>query len=801
MKNLILFLSFASALTAVLGISVRDGSGTCGDNLTWVFNSTTNTLTISGTGKMTDYHSSGSIPWGSYCRSITKVVINDGVTSIGVLAFNSCVNLISVTIPSTVTSIGSCSFNNCNKLPSIDIPEGVKTVEDGAFLDCKSFTSFTFPASVSTIGIRVFESCSNLTKIEVNSSNNNYISVGGILFNKQKTTLVRYPPAIQGNYTIPSSVTKIEEYAFEGCVHLASVSIPENVTNIGDEAFYRCTNLSSIKVSSSNSKYESINDVLFNRNTHMLIKYPAGKTGEYTIPPSAKSIDIYAFFECTGLTSITIPSSITSIGKFAFRGCTKLTSVNLSANITSIQSFTFGGCSSLTSIIIPSSVTSIESNAFDGCTSLKSITFEGNISSIGSSAFRSCSRLTSIVIPKNVSTIGNGAFQYCSSLTSITIPPKVSTVESSTFYGCNSLKSILLEGNITSIGTHAFYDCKSLTSFIIPDSVSVIGYIAFRGCASLPSITIPPKVTKIESDTFYGCSSLKSVIFKGNITSIGSSAFSYCNKLASIIIPDSVSSIGKNAFYECKNLQSLSYLGDSDPGISSSNVFNGCESLNMICASESYNSTSFCGKNISCRSSFCEKLNNQCYESVIEGFICKSKMIESVQLLEDESNGCVEYSCDNESGTFAIPKCNNNDNITICVDGECIDEKDIKDRRYKIEIEMKDETILTTPNDIATELSNMTSIDVSDMTIGVEYDGDGKYITRIIVYVNDKEQAKTIEDKVRILIDTSESCELYLCRSKSVRVEVLPLELLVSRGCINHISIIMMLSALIVGIS
>ena len=158
-------------------------------------------------------------------------------------------------------TFGSSSFYGCKKIPSINIPEGVETIAGYAFHDCESLTSFTIPSSVSTIGIRVFDSCTNLAKIEVNSSNNNYISVGGILFNKQKTTLVRYPPAKQGNYTIPSSVTKIERNAFEGCVHLSSVSIPENVTDIGIQAFNGCNNLTSIKVNSSNSKYESINDV------------------------------------------------------------------------------------------------------------------------------------------------------------------------------------------------------------------------------------------------------------------------------------------------------------------------------------------------------------------------------------------------------------------------------------------------------------------------------------------------------------------------------------------------------------
>jgi len=114
--------------------------------------------------------------------------------------------------------------------------------------------------------------------------------------------------------------------------------------------------------------------------------------------------------------------------------------------------------------------------------------------------------------------------------------------------------------------------------------------------------------------------------------------------------------------------------------------------------------------------------------------------------LENESNGCVNYSCYNESGSFAIPHCVNVDNITICDSTKCIEEKQLKDKKWKVELEIDSD--LWTPDEISEELSNKTNIEKDDMTIGIEYNDKGT-INRIIVYVEDENQARRIETLVR----------------------------------------------------
>ena len=168
----------------------------------------------------------------------------------------------------------------------------------------------------------------------------------------------------------------------------------------------------------------------------------------------------YAFYGCSGLTSLTIPSSVTSIGREAFRDCSGLTSLTIPSSVTSIGNDAFWGCSSLTSLTIPSSVTSIGNYAFYGCSSLTSLTIPSSVTSIGYAAFYDCSSLTSLTIPSSVTSIGEAAFSGCSGLTSLTIP-----------------------SSVTSIGNYAFKGCSGLTSiYVYPEKLPKLGEKVFDGC-------------------------------------------------------------------------------------------------------------------------------------------------------------------------------------------------------------------------------------------------------------------------------------------------------------------------------
>jgi hypothetical protein len=221
------------------------------------------------------------------------------VTQIADGGFLGYTAMTSVTIPNSVTSIGVDAFAGCRGLTGITIPNNVTSIGSRAFTDCIGLTSVTIGNGVTSIGWGVFSGCIGLTSV-----------------------------------TIPNSVTSIGRSAFSGCIGLTSVTIPNSVTSIGEAAFYGCSGLTAINVTAGNGAYTAENGVLYNKNKTVLVAYPAGKAGSFTIPTGVTSIGSRAFYGCTGLTSVTIPNSVTSIGEAAFYGCTGLTSVTFQGTIT-----------------------------------------------------------------------------------------------------------------------------------------------------------------------------------------------------------------------------------------------------------------------------------------------------------------------------------------------------------------------------------------------------------------------------------------------------------------------------------
>ena len=299
-----------------------------------------------------------------------------------------------------------------------------------------------------------------------------------------------------------------------------------SVTFIGDYAFYDCSGLTSID-----------------------------------IPDNVTAIGEFAFSH-SGLTSVEIPNSVTSIGYAAFSSCKGLTSIEIPNSLTSIGDYAFNDCSGLKSVVIPNSVTSIGETAFAYCTGLTSVEFNAeNCTYMGSDfypVFSDCTALSKVTIGEKVKNIPDYAFAYCSRLTSVVIPNSVTSIGSSAFRGCDRLTSVVIGNNVTTIGKWAFRDCTGLTSIEIPNSVTSIGYEAFCGCSDLTGeLVIPNSVTRIGTYAFRDCDSLTSVVIGNSVTSIGSSVFYYCTGLKSVVIPNSVTSIGTYAFYNCRSLTSI----------------------------------------------------------------------------------------------------------------------------------------------------------------------------------------------------------------------------------------------------
>ena len=260
--------------------------------------------------------------------------------------------------------------------------------------------------------------------MRVSPDNQYYSSEDGVLFNKNKTELVRYPEKKEGSmYKIPSSVTRVGSFsfyftnlayikilssvieidseAFSNCINLEDIEIPSSVTKMDSNVFSSCTNLKSINVSLNNQYYSSENGILFNKDKTKLLVYPSKKEGiAYKIPSSVTEIGSYSFQNCTNLTNIEIPSGVTYIDVGTFINCRNLTNIEIPLGVTVIKNGAFWDCEKLTSMIIPSSVNSIEQNAFKNCINLENIEIPSSVTHIHKEAFENCKNLT-IKCPEN----------------------------------------------------------------------------------------------------------------------------------------------------------------------------------------------------------------------------------------------------------------------------------------------------------------------------------------------------------------------------------------------------------------
>ena len=536
------------------------------------------TMRVSGWGQMANYGYIGCSgqyfprPWDSVAPAITGLAIEKGVTVIGQKAFSDFSGLTSVTVPNGVFHIGEFAFAGCTGLTTVTIPRSVISCGETAW---GMVMRGTFDANV-------FSNCDSLTSINVKKWNPQFASVDGVLFDKAKKTLLRYPRGRQGAYAIPNGVTKIEDYAFRDCRGLTSVTIPNSVGKIEAYAFKGCTGLKSV-----------------------------------TIPKSVTAIWNGTFDGCRSLTSVTIPKSVTdiAIGYDVFAGCDSLTSINIDSGNPayafadgalfnkakdSLLLYLSGGRDAYT---IPNGVAYINEFAFSGSIGLTSIMAAADnagYSSIDGVLFNKDKTILmqypegrqgdSYTIPDGVTRIKmsepylykrekkGGAFYRCWNLKSVTVPNSLTKITTDDFAFCDSLTSInVAEDNAgySSIDGVLFDKNKTILilyprsrrqgAYTIPKGVAAIKYEAFQDCDNLTSVTIPNSVTSIGDEAFSDCDGLTSVTIPSSVTFIGEKAFYSCSRLTSVTIGNGVTSISKDAFYSYSRLTSVTVQNPKPP--------------------------------------------------------------------------------------------------------------------------------------------------------------------------------------------------------------------------------------------
>ena len=558
-------------------------SGVCGenggDNLLWYFDDETDTLHITGNGKMESYSSKESVPWSIFQKWIKAVSLPDSITSLGDYAFSGIEQLSSVAIPEGVTSIGNYAFAGSEMLRSVTIPEGVTCIGDYAFENCSSLTEIWLPDSAASLGAGVFSECTGLSDVRLPSSltaisENLFYDCRSLTDLELPSSLVSIGEkafvgsALEG-IELPEGLRTISERAFQNCSDLSEVTIPESVIQIGGWAFY--ANRSEFQATILNPGCE----IGFNAfggayGLNTTIRGYADSTAQtYAETNGCSFIPIGSVTVFTGICgaqgdnliwtmdfeagTLTITGSgdmavfSSSAPWYPYR--TSITSITLPDGLTSISRYAFKNCSHFTTIHIPDSVSSIGIRAFQGCAGLVSVTIPGNVDSICDETFSGCTGLRSVTISEGVTTIGSNAFSDCSGMTSVSFPDSLTTIAEGAFCLCTSLTEISLPAGLQQLGLHEFS--------VFWDYYGYREFGSFEGCSSLASVSFQGGPAEIGTYSFSGCTSLRSVQFSEELTTICQYAFLGCTGLQSVRLPNSLELIDRNAFKGCSALTAL----------------------------------------------------------------------------------------------------------------------------------------------------------------------------------------------------------------------------------------------------
>jgi len=491
--------------------------GQCGENAFWKLDDQ-GKLTIFGEGEIT-YISMES----DLCESVRSVEILSGITDVEQFGFGYYhPNLVDISFPDTAVNI---SHSLECQLIIVDEGNPFYSSEDGVLYNkdktilirypaCNERESFTVPESVRIIGEYAFCNCDDL------------------------------------NLVLPDGITEIQDYAFSGSDHfnmnlpdqlviigegslgacgIETVTISKNVQRIGDRAFQDCQYVQFFEVDPENPYYSSENGVLYNKDKTELMKYP---------PKRAE-------------TSYWMPDTVEKIQAGAFNNASTLEEIHLASGITRIEAATFESCWKLKEITIPDGVTFIGSYAFFLCKDLIELRIPSSVIEISEAAIYNCDRLERIIVDPN--------------------NPQYSSDEHGVLYNKQKTKLIAypigsisesfdVPASVEEIADHAFYSGDYLVSVTLPDGVRRIGYEAFSYCSKISEIALPETLTEIQSNAFSFCNNLQIVQIPQGITVINSWVFESEN-LEKIYLPFGLQLIDNYAFSSCINLTDVYFAG------------------------------------------------------------------------------------------------------------------------------------------------------------------------------------------------------------------------------------------------
>ena len=562
-----LSLPLATKVVCTNGTITPTLSGTCGKNVSYSI-SDDGVLIISGAGAMNNFTYKSDIsdcPWHGVRYALKKIVVEDGVTSIGSYAFSFDLSVTDVTLPSSLKTIGRNAFWGCYGLTSVVIPEGVTTIGAYAFAQCTAMEAITVPASTTELGNHAFDTGeyydgsyhTQLTDIYYGGSRQQWYDAGG-------------------GDAAPMVVT----IHYNG----ATGDIIDG-GQCGDNAFWKLDKTGTLTIYGSGAVY----DYPIDDNRDSTSPWPVWDVKRIDVQEGITTIGAYAFCYTDNATALSLPDSLTSIGQDAFCGFAG-TEIVVPDKVTSIGDFAFNGCDNLQTITLPAGLQSI-GFCFIECDTLETINFKGTMEQWlvcggGESTFPVTAKVTcakggtlreggkcgdnltwTLDSSGKLTISGTGDMENYASESSRGTDPAPWA------YASSMIRSVEIGNGVTRIGSYAFEN-TNITSLTIPGSVTAIGDYGVNVNRYLAELTLQPGLKSIGKEAFSYSKRLATVTIPDGVTTIGEEAFAHCwtplpksdsfTGLTTVTIPGSVTSIGKNAFTDNQQLTTVNFDGTQE---------------------------------------------------------------------------------------------------------------------------------------------------------------------------------------------------------------------------------------------
>ena len=543
------------------------------------------------------------------CTALTGLSLGDRVLTVGESAFADCTSLETIAFSDAVTELGDSAFSGCTALAQVthmseglthigkdafaatalfdgsdgdlvyagqwllgcksgdmsgqSLREGTVGIADRAFAGCAKFPDIlTLPDSVRYIGKSAFSGCENLINAVIGGG---VTDIGdNAFYNCKKLTRV-----ILGSYDRSaesglgkSALTRIGNYAFDGCYSLEEIEIPSTVRTVGRDAFIN-TNM-----------YVYAEREVYAGNWLVSCKSD-GSYGTVVVRDGTVGIADYAFYNVKGVTGVTMPNSVGTVGRGAFYYCRDLETVTLPQTLSVIEDYTFYHCDNLLLPTLSQSLTRIGRAAFYKCrlipadadTAEDKLVIPDGVTEIGANAFYGCVNtrpsletgemvyvgINILELGANTVTVGDGAFYGIATLRRAVLGDSLLTIGEKAFYRCSSLSEVSFGSHLTAVGAKAFYECAALGEVLLPDSVTDIGNYAFYHCTSLDTLSLG-SVERIGDAAFSGCTALTALKLPSSLKTVGRQSFRGCTALSSVVLPETVTTVGAHAFYGCRSL-------------------------------------------------------------------------------------------------------------------------------------------------------------------------------------------------------------------------------------------------------